>query len=160
MKKFIILVFLLTPVLVSAQLKNQNEPVNVKQEIIKPVENNFLGLNFIDLSKLSMSHSYSLSYASIGGKGISQSLYLNTLKYQIANPLSLKLQWGMRNYPSNSFSNDHPAFKGGLFFSGAELKYQPSDKLYFKIQYNALPYNSYYGYPYRYRSSYFLEDEE
>jgi len=162
MKKilFMILILALLPALVWAQLKNRKSPVNVKNEIVKPVDNNLLGISFIDFSKIDMSHSYSMSYASIGGKGISQSLYLNTMKYQLSNPLSLKLQWGIRSYPYNSFGNDNPLFKDGLFFSGAELNYRPSDKFYIKFQYNALPQTGYYGYPYRYRSSYLLDEEE
>lgn len=153
------LVFCIIPTMIWAQLKNKNNPINIKKEIMKPVNNNLMGLSFIDLSKLTMSHSYSLSYASIGGNGISQSLYLNTMRYQISDPLTLKLQWGLRNYPYNSFGNDHPAFKSGLFFSGAEIKYQPSDKVYLKFQYNALPVNGYYGYPYNYRNNFFWDDE-
>ena len=157
---FTIVIFLIAPALVLAQLKVKDNPINIKNEIVKPAENYFLGLSFIDLSKIEMSHSYSISYASIGGNGVSQSLYLNTLKYQISAPLSLSVQWGVRSYPYNSFGNDHPAFRSGLFFSGAELKYRPSDKFYMKFRVDTQPLTNYYGYPYRYRNTGFLDDEE
>lgn len=154
---FIIFVFVIVPAMVLGQLKNQHNPVNVKQEIVKTSNDNFLGLSFIDPSKIRMSHSYSISYFSIGGRSISQSLYLNTINYQISNPLSLKLQWGILNYPHNSLIKDNPVFRNGLIFSGAELKYKPSDKFLLKFQYNALPgFGSYRYYPH----TIFLDDEE
>lgn len=163
MKKISILLMLIFIIFNVAlgQLKDQNKPVNIKNEIIKPGLNYWSIFGLIDPSRISMSHSYSMSFFSMGGKGLSQSLYLNTLKYQIADPLSLKVQWGIRNYPYNSFAKDSPLFNSGLFFSGAELNYRPSDNLFLKLQYNAQPlYNYYYGYPYRYRPNYFWDDDE
>jgi hypothetical protein len=163
MKKILILIIVtfIIPGIVFGQLKKQNEPVDIKNEISRPALNNLYLFSFIDPSKLTMSHSYSMSFFSAGGKGLSQSLYLNTLKYQISDPLSLKVQWGVKNYPYNSLAKNNPLFNSGLFFSGAELTYRPSDKLFMKLQYNAQPWNNYYyGYPYRYRSNYFWDDDE
>lgn len=147
MKKLLMMILVLSivPTLVFGQLKRQSETVDIKNAIIAPLGNTLSGLGLIDPSKLSMSHSFSMSYFSFGENSLSQSLYLNTIRYQIANPLTLKLQWGIQNFPHNTFMANHPAFKGGPFISGAELDYRPTENIQVKLQYNTMPgyYNSY-----------------
>lgn len=147
-KKMLIILFLtlLLPTLLFAQLKSQDKPVELKKELLQPA-NQYLGFSLLDPSRLTMSHSVSMSYFSMGGRGLSQTMYLNTLQYQIANPLMLTVQWGIQNYPYNSFSKDNPAFQSGFFLSGAELKYQPNDKFEMKFQYRSMPgmYNPYFN---------------
>lgn len=150
MKK-LLLVILLIPVIVFGQLKNNDNSVDIRNEILKPLLNNTIGLGLFDPARLTMSHSFSLSYFSIGGESVSQSLYLNTLNYQLADPLSLSIQWGIQSFPHNSFGSNHPAFNSGLFFSGAELNYRPTDNLYLKFQVSRYPYYNSYPYPYQSR---------
>ncbi|UCE05787.1 MAG: hypothetical protein JSW07_19685 [bacterium] len=150
---FTVLIVSFIPVLVFGQLKSQDKPVQIKQEITRPFRDQFIGLSIFNPLKFSMSHSISMSYFSLGGKGISQSLYLNTMTYQIASPLLLRVQWGIQNFPYNSLAKNHPAFKSGFFLSGAELQYKPNDKFEMKLQFNSMPgymYNPYlYENPYR-----------
>ena len=40
---------------------------------------------------------------------------------------------------SEQFSQNNPAFQNGFFISGAELKYQPSDKFEMRFQYRSMP---------------------
>ena len=161
----ILLVALLGSYPVFGQLKNQDKPIQIKQELMRPIQDRFLGLSIFDPSKFSMQHSFSMSYFSLGGRGVSQGLYLNTMTYQVSSPLLLKLQWGIQNFPYNSLAKNNPAFQGGFFLSGAELQYKPSDKLEMRIQFNRMPgnmYNSYmYDNPFRpYRRSMWNWDEE
>lgn len=168
MKKNLILfaiLFSLIPVMAFAQLKSQDKAIEIKQEIIRPVQDKFFGLGIFDPSKFSMSHSFSMSYFALGGKGISQNVYLNTMTYQIASPLLLKVQWGIQNFPHNTLAKSHPAFQSGFFLSGAELQYKPSDKFEMRLQVNSMPnymYNrTWYDNPFRpYRSSLWNQDEE
>lgn len=163
MKKIVfIFLLLIIPSLILGQLKIQDKPVQIKRELTQPPGDQFLGLSIFDPSKFSMSHSVSMSYFSMGDDGFSRSVYLNTLKYQIASPLMLSVQWGVQNFPTNSFAKDHPAFQNGFFLSGAELKYQPSDKFEMRIQYNRMPgmYNRYRYYdPFRFYSRSMWDDE-
>jgi len=159
-----VLLIILSHFPVWGQLKNQDKPIQIKQELIRPSQDKFLGLSIFDPSKFSMQHSFSMSYFSLGGKGVSQGLYLNTMTYQISSPLLLRLQWGIQNFPYNSLAKNNPAFQGGFFLSGAELQYKPSDKLEMKLQFNSMPgyYNSYmYDNPFRpYRRSILNWDED
>ncbi len=141
MKKIAIFILILAimPSLLRAQLKRQDVPAQIKQEITRPYSDQFLGFGWLDPARFSMSHSVSMSYFSIGGRGVSQSVYLNTLMYQIASPLLLKVQWGIQNFPYNSLAKNHPAFQNGFFLSGAQLTYKPSDKFEMRLEYNSLP---------------------
>ncbi|MDZ7340638.1 MAG: hypothetical protein ONB27_04730 [candidate division KSB1 bacterium] len=152
MKKIAIAISILAiiPSLLWAQLKSQDAPAQIKQEIMKPYSDQFIGFGLLDPARFSMSHSLSMSYFSIGGRGVSQNVYLNTMTYQIASPLLLKVQWGIQNFPYNSLAKDHPAFQNGFFVSGAELSYKPSDKFEVRLEYNSLP--AYSTGMYRYHS--------
>ncbi len=162
---FIMLIVFLVPCTVLGQLKSQAKPAQIKEEIVRPYQDQYSVFSIFNPSKFSMSHSFSMSFLSLGGKGISQGLYLNTLSYQIANPLLLRVQWGIQNYPYNSLAKNHPAFQSGFFLSGAELQYKPSDKLEMRLQFNNMPNymynNSWYQNPYRsYWNSFGDEDEK
>lgn len=141
MKKLIMFILCLffIPSILSAQLKRQDKPVQISQELVRPASDQWLGLSILDPSKFSMSHSFSMSYFSLGGRGISQGMYLNTMRYEIAPPLMLTVQWGIQNYPYNSLAKDHPVFQSGFFLSGAELKYQPTKNIEMRLQYRSMP---------------------
>lgn len=165
MKKInLVFIILLLPALASAQLKKQSEPLDLKQELLRPLNENNIGLGLIDFSKLSMSHSVSMSYFSMGGQSLSQSMYLNTMNYQVSDPLSVQLQWGVRNFPHNTFGNNAPALQNGFFISGAEINYKPSDKFQMKLQYSSQPsryyYNNYSNPLFRHQSNLFQADDE
>lgn len=154
-----LLMLVLIPGLIFAQYRRQEKPVSISQELIRPNPNSFMGLSILDPSKLHMSHSFSMSFFSVDGKGVSQGLYLNSLSYQIANPLLVRLQWGIQSYPHNTLAKNHPAFQSGLFLSGAELQYKPSEKFEMRFQINRTPYYNHYGngwYRNPYRSSWDL----
>lgn len=167
MKKLFIFILcvIVIPAMVIGQLKKQDTPVQIRNELIQPANNQYLGLSLFDPARLTMSHSVSMSYFSMGGKGLSQSVYLNTLQYQIASPLMLSVQWGIQNFPYNSLAKDNPAFQNGFFLSGAELKYQPSKNFEMSFQYSSMPgyynRNSFYN-PYRYfqTRSWWNDDQE
>lgn len=150
MKKFFLTIVLLAilPFSVLGQLKNQDKPVAIQQELVRPQGNEFFGLGWLDPSRFTMSHSISMSYFSVGDGSVSQSLYLNTMTYQIASPLMLRVQWGIQNFPHNSLAKNNPMFQGGFFLSNAELKYKPSDKFEMKLQFQQAPYSMVN--PYRY----------
>jgi len=150
MRKIYIAIALLLIIPLSAfgQLRDQDKPISIKQEILRPQGDGFLGLGILDPSRFSMSHSISMSYFSVGEGGVSQSLYLNTMTYQIASPLMLRVQWGLQSFPYNSIAKDNPAFKSGFILSNAELKYKPSDKFEMKFQFSQSPYSMYNRYRY------------
>ncbi len=141
MRKFMVLFVLLSlPLLAQAQLKEKTKLPEFSQVGIRPYSNVILG--FLNSDRLSMNHTFSMSYMSMGSAGgMMVNSYMNTINYQISNPLFLRLNLGVMNTPYNSFSN--PALNNTQFFGGAELFYQPSDNSMIKLGVQVGP--GYYG---------------
>jgi hypothetical protein len=128
------------PLVTFAQLKNQSELPAFSQIGVKPSSNVILG--FLNSDKLSMHHTFSMSYMTMGSAGgMMVNSYMNTINYQISNPLFLRLNLGLMNSPYNSFNN--PALNNVQFFGGAELFYRPSENSLIKVGVDVRP--GYYG---------------
>lgn len=171
MIKKLTLVFLLVsvPLVASAQLKSQANGLDMRKILqfgVNPI--GVFSKSFLDPEKFHMSQSYSFSVGSFGGSSMNQAMYLNTMSYQISNPLSVSMQWGyMMNQPLGGGENKALGFNYGLpfnngfFISGAQLKYQPSENTVLKIEFRQMPYNPYYYNSYYTGSLFnFREDRE
>jgi len=134
----------LLPSLAFGQLK-QDGKINMAQVLTKP--QTLVGLIGLDPSKFSMSHSYSLSFTSFGGQSYNQGLYLNTMMYQLSNPIKMYFQFGVQHQPfgQNEFQN-----QSQFFVSGAGFEYKPSDNFKVQFEFSQQP-NSFYS-PYYNRS--------
>lgn len=148
-KVFILLMIMalaLVPGFVFAQLKSQALAPNLPEMLrsIPASTQGLLGIIGFDPAKFHMSHSYSMSYFSMGGKGMTQGLYLNTMSYRFSDPLLLKLQFGYAHQPFNAFGRNVPLVNNGFFVSGAELIYKPLNNMTVHFQFNRLPNQSYY----------------
>lgn len=114
-------------------------------------DESFFGLNpqkssfsLLDPNRLKMRHSYTLTYFSSKKSSESFGLYLNTIQYQISEPLKLTMNLGYLHRPSfwqrsgNSFNNQ------GIL-SDFQLEYKKSN-FHFLLKIGNLPksYNPYY----------------
>lgn len=142
-------VTLALPALAFGQLKEQTKPPSFSQLLTQGLSapRGLAGLLGLNPNRFTMQQSYSLSYLSAGGNGYSQGLYLNTMSYQVSDPLSVSLQWGMMNQPLGTLGVS-PLYQSGFFFSGANVEYKPSDKFSVGLQINSYPASNYYS-PYR-----------
>ncbi len=152
MKKGIILLLVAAFIApVSAQYRSQAKPADLVSLLNAPAEvgraaANILGL---DASRLKIHHSYQMNFMSLGGQGVSQALYLNTMVYDFKIPLQVAVQWGIAHQP---FGNSHAAslLQDGPFLSAAQISYQPSKNLHFQLNYQQVPYRYHpYGSYYR-----------
>jgi len=131
---------MLVPVLAFGQLKEQESQPHFSQVLrSNPLSARglagWLGLN---PARFSMQQSYSLSYLSFGGKGFSQGVYLNTMQYQFADPLTVQLQWGVAHQPF--VGAGLPGIYGnGVFLSGASVDYKPSEKISIGLRLESYP---------------------
>ena len=144
-----ILCFLLLPLFVFGQQK-KSEKVDMAKALTYPTKlQSMISLIGLDPTKFSMSHSYSLSFNSIGGQSHSQGLYLNTMKYQFSNPLTMYLQIGLLHRPFGTLGQNNLP-NNELFLSGAGLEYKPSDNFKVQFEFNQQPYyySPYYYSPY------------
>ncbi len=145
MKKLVtILIIILVPLCAMAQFKTQTKPVDFADRL-KTNQGQF-GILGIDMSRFSMSHSYSMSYMTMGGKGVTQGLYLNTMSYQFNIPLTVSLQLGMAHNPFGGLGENSTAsiLQNGMFVSGAQLEYKPSENTSIHFGFSNTPYNYYY----------------
>lgn len=117
-----------------------------------PVNSNFL-FGLIDPSKITMSHSYSMSYSTSTYGNLALSDYVNTIGYSISDRMQLQVQTGIRYSPFSSFGKDFENSISGIYLKGASFQYQISDDSKFEFRYEQLPYNSYYD-PFRFGGGY------
>lgn len=147
----IVCVFI-SPTLLAAQVKKQ-ETLNMAQALTKSAApGSVLGFLGFNPNRFSMSHSYTLSFANIGGRSFSQGLYLNTMSYQFSNPLTMYLQLGVAHQPFGNLGNEFDP-ENQVFVSGAGLEYKPSENFKFQVEFSQTPGAYYSPYaPYRYRN--------
>lgn len=147
-KNFVLLMLMLMllPVLAFGQLKEQLQPQSFSQLLTRP--QGLVGLIGLNPKRFSMQQSYSLSYTSLGGQNFSQGVYLNTMSYQVADPLQVSLQWGVMNQPLSGLGVPS-LYQNGFFVSGASVEYKPSRNLSVGVEFNRSPNGYWYrGYPY------------
>jgi len=145
----IIGLFLLLPVLASAQLKSQANGLDMRTILrygTNPI--GWVASPLLNPERFHMTQSYSFSVGSLGGSAFSQAMYLNTMHYQISDPLTLSLQWGfMMNRPLGGQDKlglmNSPFFRNGFFFSGAQLRYTPTKNTQLMLEIRQNPYNYY-----------------
>ncbi len=117
----------------------------------------FRGL--LDPARMHMSHSVEFGMATIGGRSLSQGLYMNRIDYQISKPLSVTTNLGYRFTPSGP-AEYNPGMQNGDFVGGADVNWRPTSNMLFRISaYRNYNPNPYYGLtswePYNYDRSYF-----
>jgi hypothetical protein len=149
MKKLILIICILViPNVMFAQLKSQTNP-NIKQSLTDPSTMGIFGI--FNPDRFSMSHHFSTSFMGGGGGSLMLNTYVNSIQYQISDPLLLKMNLGIANMPHNSYLNNGlNNYRDTQFFGGAELQYRPSANTSLSIGVNIAPNYYYYGYPSRY----------
>jgi len=107
------------------------------------------GVSLLDLSRISFSHSYSLSYFSGGGISGTTGLYTGSIIYQLANPLTLTLNVGILHDPS-SLWGDNKITESAVFLPSGYLDWRPSDNFHMSIGFQSIPAGWYYPGYYNY----------
>lgn len=149
------LIVLALPLVSAAQMADRVEAKEVTQKydlgLTKPPS-----LPFFDLSRLHLSHSYSISYISGGGFSGTQAMYNGTLQYQLAQPLTLTLNLGILHDPGALFG-DKNFSSNARFLPSGWLDWRPSKNFQMTIGFETVPasyYRGYYFYPGRYTDWY------
>ncbi|MBI2619500.1 MAG: hypothetical protein HYW57_05410 [Ignavibacteriales bacterium] len=122
----------------SAQFKEQKAESrpNVSESLIRP-EGSGLMFGWFDPSRLTMHHSYSLSYMTMGGQGLSVGMYTNSLFYKIADPLDVQFDVSLMHSPFSSFGSTSDF--SGVYLSRAQLNYRPAENMLLQIQFRQFP---------------------
>ncbi|MFH0992376.1 MAG: hypothetical protein V1799_20440 [bacterium] len=128
-----------------AQFKSSPElNTSVTGSLFRTENNSFL-FGLFDPSKLSMRHSFSLSYSSFGGQGLSLGVYTNSMMYQFNDQLDIQADISLMHSPFSSFGKQFEKDLSGIFLSKAQLNYRPSKNMLFQIDFRQLPPMAGYG---------------
>ena len=154
MKKFVIasLLCLLTfPVVSRAQFRGEEPaPPSVREGVYRSSGNNNI-LGFFNPDNLEMRHSVSVSYGSFGDQGLGMSMYTNSMRYRISEPLSVRADVAMMFSPFGSASSMfNKQDLSGIFLRRASVDYRPSKDMHISLQYRNDPYAIYNPYGSRY----------
>ncbi len=97
---------------------------------------------FFDLSRFNLSHSYSIGYFSGNQFSGSRAMYNGTIRYQIANPLTLTLNVGVLHNPGAIFGDERLS-ENSKFLPSGWLDWRPSKNFRMSIGFETVPaYNS------------------
>lgn len=102
-------------------------------------------------NNVEMSHSYSMSFSSIGGSYQNLNAYTNTMNVAFSDRLQGRVDVSFFHSPFGG-NNLYGANlnKPQVMLSNAELNYKISDNATIRLQYQRLPYNPYGLSPYGY----------
>lgn len=110
------------------------------------------GLSFMNPGRFSMHQSYSMSFASGSYGSTSAGLYLNTLSYKLAEPLTLSADLGFYTPLYSSMPGMKTSFRdagtgSSLVFPRVGLEYKPSKNMSMSLQlFNGQDAAKAYGY--------------
>ena len=106
-------------------------------------------LGLLEPERFSMSQRYILGFSSDGRSGHMQGMYLNTIRYRFARPLTLQLRLGYVG-SSTLFGAGYGSDPGEFFIPEFELRYQPSRNLLFTVRYLSFPPGTFVVSPWAY----------
>jgi hypothetical protein len=141
----LLIALLITPVLALAGSNDQEMGVN---NYLRSGGTNTLGLNplgLLDPSRMNFHTSYSMSYASSGGQGLMQGLFMETIGYRLANPLALTFNLGFQHTPYSTIGPSGLT-QGASFVGGFALDWRPANNMF--LHFEVANYPSYGGYGY------------
>ena len=147
MKKLVLLLLITVAVSAFGQFRDDglNKP-SVKEGITTETSNYMFG--FLNSDNFQMRHSFSMSYTSFGGNGISLGTYTNSMYYKLLNNLNMQMDVSMVYSPYSSFGKNFQNDINGIYISRAAVNYTPFKDMHISIQYRNLPYSGYYYNPY------------
>ena len=140
---------LIIPLIAWSQIENSTAPTGFS-DYLRSEGSYGLGLKtlgFLDPSRMTFSHSYSMSYVSSGNQSLAQGLFMETIGYRLSKPLTLTLNLGYLHQPYSSYDPGGGGFfSSDAFVGGAALTWRPRNNMLLRIEVANFP--SYPGYGY------------
>ncbi len=130
------------------QLKSDKLAQPTASQSVLQSESSNLLFGILNPANMSMRHSFSFSYATFGGKGMTVGMYTNSLFYKISDPLNVQVDVSLLHSPSNTLGGNVQNSLNGIYITRAELNYRPTENTWLQIQYRQLPGMSWYMDPY------------
>ncbi|MEI8134805.1 MAG: hypothetical protein WCH46_06965 [bacterium] len=150
MKTFFIIVFLsLVASIALAQFRpetgisEQDKPTSTIGAMSNHGENIFSSL--FDPMRLSMHQTYTMSFMTGGGQSTSLGMFTNTFAYQTADNLAISADVSAVYSPFSTLGTQFQKSINGIYLSSARLDWKMGEHTFMRIEYNGLPYSSYYS---------------
>ncbi|MGA9118253.1 MAG: hypothetical protein WB699_02705 [Bacteroidota bacterium] len=134
-----------------AQFKSQREVEDRVSDGMSSASTPSMILGFFDPEKFHMHHTFSLSYQTMGGEGMSLGTYTNSMTYDFTDKLNARADVSFMYSPYNTLSGLGTKGKTDLsqiFLSRAEVNYKPWDNVFLQVQFRQIPYGGNYFSPY------------
>jgi hypothetical protein len=166
LRRSVFLLFLFVPAVLTAQFRGEEPQRPSVAEGMRQSTASSGILGFFHPENLEMRHSFSVSYGMFGDQGMGVSMYTNSLRYRIAEPLTVRADISMMFSPFGSASSMFKNDLSGIFLQRASIDYVPSKDMRISLQYRNIPsslyapYSGRYMYPSLFGGSIFLDDED
>jgi len=150
LKKIVIILVLLSASCHFAQFRDTGiEPKSVKDGIV--TENSNMLFGFLNSNDFIMRHSFSMSYSSFAGQGVSLTTYTNSMFYRLMSNMNVQLDVSVMYSPYSTFGDQFQKDISGIYISNAALNYHPWEDFSVHLQYRSMPfgygyYHPFYGY--------------
>ena len=106
---------------------------------------------FLNSDDFIMRHSFSMSYSSFAGQGVSLTTYTNSMFYRLMSNFNVQLDVSVMYSPYSTFGDQFQKDISGIYISNAAINYHPWKDFSVHLQYRAMPfgygyYHPFYGY--------------
>jgi hypothetical protein len=144
-KKAIVITIIMIVAVVAVQAQQAgNFPLTTNE----PTRSSF---SLLDPSKLHMSQSYSFMYSSSKYGSQSLGMYLNSIEYQISDPLKVEVNLAYLHNPGALVGSRNDYLGDGKLLPGVSISWKPAKNFFLQFNYQQVPG---YGYYNRYDSDY------
>lgn len=95
--------------------------------------------SLLDPNRFHMSHSYSLSYISSRAGSRTLGMYLNSIEYQVSDPLRIKIDIAYLHKPGRLFNSGSGSSGSGQILPAISINWKPAKCVFFQFNYRQTP---------------------
>ncbi len=137
----LLMLFFVSVAVSHAQLREAKTDMSEYRGPVFKKEDPSEGANLSNLFNMTMDHSYTMTFGSVGGRYQNINLYTNTMRFYFTDKLTARLDLSLMHSPFGS-SGLTPLGTEGMKFiiRNAELNYEISENSTIHIRFQQLPY--------------------
>ncbi|OQX92886.1 MAG: hypothetical protein B6D58_00670 [candidate division Zixibacteria bacterium 4484_95] len=96
--------------------------------------------SLLNPNRFHMSQSYSLWFTSSKSGSHSLAMYLNSIEYQVSDPLKIRVNLGYFHHPGMFLNGNSDFLREGKIFPSLSINWRPSKNFHFRFDYSQTPY--------------------
>ncbi len=141
-----ITLFVVTSITAYGQFRDQLNKADYSGPVVQEQQRYEAG-NWSNLFNMKMSHSYSMTFTSVGGQYRNVNAYTNSMDFFFTDRLTGELDISLMHSPfGQGLGNTNNQFGADIVIRNAELNYQISENSHISIQFQQYPYSPYSGF--------------